>query len=122
MVDAYLAVRVVAGDWPDGLPDDDPVLPASRHWRLLQQVHSPSGGQLSRLQLVHLKVNVIETAQDEQVDRGLITRICTLGEEDGRLVLDRPLDVVRAPRPALSRSSSSRPPPVRGRRRSPPPA
>ena len=49
MVDEYLAVRVLAGYWPDGLPDDDPVLPASRHWRLLQRVHSPSGGQLSRL-------------------------------------------------------------------------
>jgi hypothetical protein len=49
VVDEYLAVRVLAGDWPDELPDDDPVLPASRHWRLLQRVHNPSSGQLSRL-------------------------------------------------------------------------
>jgi hypothetical protein len=49
VVDEYLAVRVLGGGWPDDLPDDDLALPASRHWRLLQRVHNPSTGQLSRL-------------------------------------------------------------------------
>jgi len=49
VVDEYLAVRVLSGDWPGELPDDDVVLPTSRHWRLLQRVHNPSGGQLSQL-------------------------------------------------------------------------
>ncbi|MGK2957597.1 MAG: hypothetical protein ACSLFB_04180 [Acidimicrobiales bacterium] len=48
VVDEYLAARVVAGDWPDGLPDDDDIaLTAARHWRLLQRIHKPSGGQLT---------------------------------------------------------------------------
>lgn len=49
VIDEYLAVRVLGGAWPDELPDDELALPASRHWRLLQRVHSPSSGQLSRL-------------------------------------------------------------------------
>lgn len=50
VVDEYLAVRVVGGAWPDGLPDDeDLALPASRHWRLLQRVHAPGDGQLSQI-------------------------------------------------------------------------
>jgi hypothetical protein len=49
VVDEYLAVRVLGGSWPEGLPDDELALPASRHWRLLQRVHSPGGRQLSRL-------------------------------------------------------------------------
>lgn len=49
VIDEYLAVGVVGGDWPDGLPDDDLALPASRHWRLLQALHSPRGGQLSQV-------------------------------------------------------------------------
>ena len=49
MIDECLAVRVLGGNWPDGLPDDDLGLPASRHWRLLQRVHAPGGGQLSQL-------------------------------------------------------------------------
>lgn len=49
VVDEYVAVRVVLGDWPPGLPDDDLALPASRHWRLLQALHVPRGGQLSRI-------------------------------------------------------------------------
>ena len=49
VVDEYLAVRVLSGDWPGELPDADVVLPTSRHWRLLQRVHNPSGGQLSQL-------------------------------------------------------------------------
>lgn len=47
--DEYLAVRVLGGDWPGELPDDELGLPAARHWRLLQRVHSPGPGQLSRL-------------------------------------------------------------------------
>jgi hypothetical protein len=49
VIDEYLAVRVLGGDWPVGLPDDELGLPASRHWRLWLRVHSPSSGQLSRL-------------------------------------------------------------------------
>lgn len=49
VIDEYLAVRVLGGNWPDELPDDDLGLPASRHWRLLQRVHSPGDGQLSQL-------------------------------------------------------------------------
>ena len=50
VVDEYLATEVVSGNWPDGLPDDDDIaLTASRHWRLLQRVHKPAGGQLSRI-------------------------------------------------------------------------
>lgn len=49
VVDEYLAVRVLGGAWPDGLPDEDLALPASRHWRLLMRVHAPGAGQLSQL-------------------------------------------------------------------------
>ena len=50
VIDEYLAVRVVGGDWPEGLPDDEELgLPASRHWRLLQRVHAPGDGQLSQI-------------------------------------------------------------------------
>ena len=49
LIDEYLAVGILGGAWPDDLPDDKLALPASRHWRLLQRVHSPSSGQLSRL-------------------------------------------------------------------------
>lgn len=48
MIDEYLAVDVALGDWPTGLPDDEALLlPASRHFRLLQRIHQPSGGQLT---------------------------------------------------------------------------
>ena len=49
VVDEYLAARVVLGSWPDGLPDDDVALTALRHWRLLQRIHKPAGGQLSSI-------------------------------------------------------------------------
>lgn len=49
MIDEYLAVAVLGGAWPAGLPDEDLALPASRHWRLLQRVHAPGAGQLSGL-------------------------------------------------------------------------
>ena len=49
VVDEYLAVRVVGGSWPSGLPDtEDVLLPTSRHRGLLQRVHAPGDGQLSR--------------------------------------------------------------------------
>ena len=48
VIDEYLAVDVVLGDWPSELPDDDLLLlPASRHFRLLQRIHNPGTGQLS---------------------------------------------------------------------------
>ena len=50
VVDEYLAVRIVAGDWPEGLPDDDDIATtASRWWRLLQRIHQPGDGQLSAI-------------------------------------------------------------------------
>ncbi|MGH9268007.1 MAG: hypothetical protein ACRD0D_07510 [Acidimicrobiales bacterium] len=49
VIDEYLAVRVLGGGWPAEMPDDELGLPASRHWRLLQRVHAPGGGQLSQL-------------------------------------------------------------------------
>ena len=48
LIDEYLTIRVLGGAWPDGLPDDDLGLTASRHWRLLQRIHAPAGGQLSQ--------------------------------------------------------------------------
>jgi hypothetical protein len=48
VIDEYLAVDVMLGDWPTGLPDDDIIgLPASRHFRLLQRIHQPGTGQLT---------------------------------------------------------------------------
>jgi len=50
VIDEYLAVRVAGGDWPDGHVDsEDLVLPMSRHWRLLQPVHAPRGGNISQI-------------------------------------------------------------------------
>ena len=49
IIDEYLAVRVVLANWPSDLPDDDLALPATRHWRLLQALYSPRGGQLSQI-------------------------------------------------------------------------
>jgi hypothetical protein len=48
VVDEYLAVRVLRGDAPAELPDEDLLLPTSRHWRLLQALHGGRGGALSR--------------------------------------------------------------------------
>jgi hypothetical protein len=64
VVDEYLAVRVMGGSWPSGLPDaEDVLLPTSRHWRLLQRVHAPGDGQLSRL-LATLSPADRDTADD----------------------------------------------------------
>lgn len=48
VVDEYLAIRSLLGDLPDEVPDEPLALTASAHWRLLQRVHAPSGGQLSQ--------------------------------------------------------------------------
>jgi len=50
VIDEYLAMRVVGGDWPAGLPDSEELaLPASRHWRILQRIHAPGSGQISQV-------------------------------------------------------------------------
>jgi len=50
VIDEYLAVRVVAGSWPEALPDsEDLAITAGTHWRLLRRLHGPSGGQLSQI-------------------------------------------------------------------------
>ncbi|MHB8431776.1 MAG: hypothetical protein ACYDDZ_14845 [Acidimicrobiales bacterium] len=51
VIDEYLVMRVLGGRrWPEGLPTtEDLALPASRHWRLLQRIHAPGDGQLSRI-------------------------------------------------------------------------
>jgi hypothetical protein len=50
VIDEYLAVRVLGGSWPEGLPDEEDLgLPAGCHWRLLQRVHNSSPGRLSQL-------------------------------------------------------------------------
>jgi hypothetical protein len=68
VVDEYLAVRVVSGRWPDGLPDDDDIATtASRWWRLLQRVHQPGDGQLSAVlaQLDERDVDVLRRPHPE---------------------------------------------------------
>lgn len=50
VIDEYLAVRVLVGARPSVLGEDELLaLPAYRHYRLLQRVHAPGGGQLSAL-------------------------------------------------------------------------
>lgn len=49
VIDEYLAVDVLRGDWPEGLPDDQLGLPVTHHYRLLQRVHQPGTGRLSSL-------------------------------------------------------------------------
>ena len=49
IVDEYIAVRVVSGDWPAEMPVDELGLPTMGHWRLLQALHKPRGGQLTRI-------------------------------------------------------------------------
>ncbi len=48
VVDEYLAIRSLLGDLPEDLPDEPLALTASAHWRLLQRIHSPGGGQMSQ--------------------------------------------------------------------------
>jgi hypothetical protein len=49
IIDEYIAVRVVLGRWPHDMPDDELALPTMGHWRLLQALHNPRGGQLTRI-------------------------------------------------------------------------
>ena len=50
MIDEYLAVRVLVGAPPAELDRDETlVVPAYRHYRLLQRIHTPGTGQLSQL-------------------------------------------------------------------------
>jgi hypothetical protein len=50
VVDEYLALDVLRGQWPEGLPEDDLLgLPVTHHYRLLQRVHQPGTGRLSRI-------------------------------------------------------------------------
>lgn len=48
VVDEYLAIRSLLGVLPGGLPDEPLAITTSAHWRLLQRVHAPAGGQLSQ--------------------------------------------------------------------------
>jgi hypothetical protein len=48
VVDEYLAIDSLLGDLSDIVPDEPLALTASAHWRLLQRIHSPSGGQMSQ--------------------------------------------------------------------------
>lgn len=49
VIDEYLAIRTLLGDVPDELPAGALGLPVLAHWRLLQRIHAPATGQLSRL-------------------------------------------------------------------------
>ncbi|HPB44507.1 MAG: hypothetical protein M9952_04045 [Microthrixaceae bacterium] len=48
VVDEYLAIRSLVGDTPSDLPDDVLAITTSVHWRILQRLHLPRGGQLSQ--------------------------------------------------------------------------
>lgn len=48
IVDEYLAIRSLLGELPAEVPDEPLALTTSAHWRILQRVHAPSGGQLSQ--------------------------------------------------------------------------
>lgn len=48
VVDEYLAVWSILGVLPLEVPDERLALPLSAHWRLLQRLHAPAGGQLSQ--------------------------------------------------------------------------
>lgn len=68
MIDEYLAVRVLVGDRPEELGDDEPLaLPAYRHYRLLQRVHQPGTGQLSGL-LADADLDAIRRPHPEVVE------------------------------------------------------
>ena len=48
IVDEYVALRVLAGDWPDEIPQDVLGLTYARHWRLLSALAVPTVGRISR--------------------------------------------------------------------------
>lgn len=50
VIDEYLAVDALVGEWPDGVSEDETLgLPATCHYRLLQRIHQPGPGQLSAI-------------------------------------------------------------------------
>jgi hypothetical protein len=64
VIDEYLAVDVVRGEWPEGLPDEEVLgLTATRHYRLLQRIHDPGSGRLSTI-LAHLSEAGRETIRN----------------------------------------------------------
>lgn len=48
IIDEYLSMRVVNGRWPEEMPDGELGLPMMAHWRLIQAMHQPRGGQLTQ--------------------------------------------------------------------------
>lgn len=48
VIDEYVALRVLAGDWPDEIPHDVLGLTYTRHWRLLSAMATPTLGRISR--------------------------------------------------------------------------
>lgn len=48
VVDEYVALRVLAGDWPAEIPHDVLGLTYTRHWRLLSALAIPTFGRISR--------------------------------------------------------------------------
>ena len=48
VVDEYVALRVLFGDWPAEIPHDVGGLTYTRHWRLLSTMANPTGGRISR--------------------------------------------------------------------------
>jgi len=48
VVDEYLAIRSLLGDVPEELPDEPLAITTAAQWRILQRIHAPSDGQLSR--------------------------------------------------------------------------
>jgi hypothetical protein len=49
IVDEYVALRVLFGDWPAEVPHDVLGLTYTRHWRLLSTLAAPGGGRISRI-------------------------------------------------------------------------
>src|ERR1035441_7083782 len=101
VIDEYLAMRVVfASDgWPTDLPDtEDLVLPASRHWRLLQCIHGPGGGQLSPrpAALTPAARDTLRFSHPEVLHRRQLPLGQSIaGTGPGFLGLDRPSDLHR---------------------------
>jgi hypothetical protein len=48
VVDEYVALRALFGDWPAEIPHDVLGLTYTRHWRLLSAMAVPTAGRISR--------------------------------------------------------------------------
>lgn len=48
IVDEYVALRALVGDWPAEIPADLLGLTYTRHWRLLSAMSASTGGRISR--------------------------------------------------------------------------